>query len=60
MPSTQAVAVASSAFIRASQQANELLFFETISHHISPYKPAAASSCFKVESRLCRLRNQAM
>jgi hypothetical protein len=40
-----------------SQQANEILFLETISHHFSPYKPAAVSSSFKVESRLCRLRN---
>jgi hypothetical protein len=27
-------------------------FFETISHHIAPYKPAAVSSSFNVESRL--------
>src|SRR6266487_4062409 len=36
------------------------LFLETISHHASPYKPAAFSSAFKVESRLCCLRNNAM
>src|SRR6266516_3361434 len=42
-----------------SKSADKLIFVDTLSHLISPYNPAVVSSSFKVESRLCRLRNQA-